>query len=369
MRILIVTYGMQSWNQHLLPWIYIKNLNEHFNKIAGFSSSILNLNSTYECESKKIICLTDSAKKNYDVVFYPIDWSLKSFTLPIRSDRKIAYFPGSIFRLRDYLGAFRLYEVKKIAQYGLHLLNRKLLEAGIGQLPDDTDQIICFSRFNAEYLSSRLPGAKISVAPPFHNSDEIDTIRHAVSNSRRNDYFLFCGSPFSERGFFDLLKLKAILSQNSDGPVIKFLIRVDENVNHHKTRKICKKFECSNFIFEFNEVRREKLLSEIALCQALLLPFRVVPCEVPLAAYECYALGNLVISTNVNGFSMLNSDLGINIPESNPQLMVDAMKFILENPKDAQAMRNASELFIKESKGWDAFNTFFEDICRSSVVH
>ena len=93
----------------------------------------------------------------------------------------------------------------------------------------------------------------------------------------------------------------------------------------------------------------EEVLEHVRRSDALLLPFRLVPSDLPMSILEAMALGKPVVSTDVDGIpEFLEDGRGIVIPPSNLSALTGAMTRLIENPGYGEELGARARTYVSD---------------------
>lgn len=138
-----------------------------------------------------------------------------------------------------------------------------------------------------------------------------------TSRERAVINFLYVGSAKSIRGF-DIL-LKAFSRMNSTNARLKILARGSGEAEEEQHRQYIEnivKHKSMNIELEGGWIDRETLRSEIQDADCVVLPFVLVPSELPVSVIECIACGTPVIATDINGLPEAIGAAGIIVKQA-----------------------------------------------------
>jgi glycosyltransferase involved in cell wall biosynthesis len=152
--------------------------------------------------------------------------------------------------------------------------------------------------------------------------------------------FLYVGSPKSIRGFDVLLKAFSqlddcqvqlrILARGSSAADVKQLRRrIDSCVG-----KMCDRVEIIGGWMQEDHYREQLRLADVAV-----LPFILVPSELPVSIIECIACGTPVIATDVDGLPDAVGEAGIIVRSGSAAALAGAMRKLLEDPERLMQLR------------------------------
>lgn len=317
MKVLLYTYDLVPGTERLMPWRTLLEVARWMNGTQRYEAAVCSGGGPegmrlYEGVRIYGIDPTVEALKDFiaqgawDVVCYPVTFRQGLKNIGDLADvpaKMIAYIPGGLYPLP---GVFRLMKDghwKRALPYLLdsltphRLLARKLHRAGVCKL-------ICQSPLTAEdahrsgwkenEVFCALPGKESSVQADSTLPDKL-----GIAGQR---YLLFCGAPAPTRGA--VLALRAFDRVADRIPEVKLvmLMRRDAGSDFSEFEAAAGKLKHKDQVLVvYDRVSREQLFGMFASAWAVLLPFLVVPSEIPLTFFEVMGLGAPVITFENGG--------------------------------------------------------------------
>ena len=319
MNIAFYTIDFYDGRQKLMPWrtvieicqrmifaghhvIIINGSSEIGHDFTCSNISVKSIGLGYDKLANKVI------EEKIDILFMQITWrdGLKDMSsLNIIKSPKIAYFSGGVY---DSYSAFLLaknWGVNVAKPYLLEslipkrILIKKLKEVGfktiIGQTPYTTH---CCKKAGFENSIAFLTG-----------KDKLNEINPDYSLLKKyglegNKWMLFSGAPAPTRGACELLK--AIDRTYEKDVKVVFLMRTDIGSDYdifNKTYECLKHKEKVVIIRE--KANREQLRVFFGNAYYVLLPFLVIPSEIPVTYLEVFSCGTPIITFNNGGTTQL----------------------------------------------------------------
>lgn len=162
--------------------------------------------------------------------------------------------------------------------------------------------------------------------------------------------FLFVGSPKSIRGFDVLL---AAMKHLSPDIRLRVLARGIEPKDEVKLRHRVANLGIAGSV----EVRggwlsREDLANEIRRAAAVVLPFVLVPSEIPVSVMEVIACGTPVIVTDIDGLPEAAGPAGLVVPPGDAAALAGAMKKLSDDPARLRSLREGCGIQRGRYTGW-----------------
>ena len=174
------------------------------------------------------------------------------------------------------------------------------------------------------------PEDRIIVIPP--GKEERITDRNAeLQDSIKNwlagrPFYLFMGPPGKIRGVYELLRAFEKTADKLRDICLVCLFRADGQLDAEKIRDILSKMKNRNRIYTVWESLDKRVLdSFLKACHAHILPFVLIPSEIPLSIIETMAWGKPVITTKSGGTGEFVLPFGIALPPGDVHALVRAM--------------------------------------------
>ena len=125
------------------------------------------------------------------------------------------------------------------------------------------------------------------------------------------------------------------------------LFRSDSNVDINQEQKRISKIGLNkNIHCIWKSLKPEDLSIFINECYAVILPFLLVPSEIPLAIIEAAGFGKPVISTAEGGTGEFVDKFGLTIKPNSIKELMNQMKILLENDSIyKQKCKNAKNIY------------------------
>lgn len=250
-------------------------------------------------------------KEGYDVVIYPTPWrealkkDFKAFA--DLKCKKIAYFPGGVYSWYNNFSLWQWGGLNVAKPYMIDTLTpykrfTKLMhECGF-------DAVVGLSPYTAETVKKAGFANTLSILPgkdDFDKLDEIPNIFARFGLQEGEKYLLFTGAPAATRGAQVLVKACEKLSricERTNAPKVIFLMRKDVGSDFTLFLQAYNKISNKNNVILITEkVNRNELKTLMAHARGVLLPFLVIPSEIPITYFEVLSLGVPIITFNNNG--------------------------------------------------------------------
>jgi glycosyltransferase involved in cell wall biosynthesis len=329
-RTLIVTYGLAPHNTSLMPWRTVLEVAQGL-RMRGHDVLVLSVadrgNPPPYMDSDRIITLTrqdvgemrralNAALGSQPVknVFLPVDWSgnmLLRRLLDGIGTIRIGYLPGGTFEFRHLVRVVGKMPFRSLLPYlaqsiyPKHFLSHALAELNLRALITNSD-------YSTRRLATATSIPVITIAPGYDPIEKLPLEgTEPAALLAPAPYFLFMGPPLAIRGTYVLLDAYSRIVDDVDIPPLLCLFRADAHLDMAALRaRIEQRWAHDKINFVWASLPPQVLQRHIQMAAAVIMPFLIVPSEVPLAVYEAAGLGKTVITTGPNGTADFVSTFG-----------------------------------------------------------
>lgn len=242
----------------------------------------------------------------WNVIYYPITYrqGLKDMSeLSTISAKKIAYIPGGLCPLSGSVKLIQMGECKRALPYLLDtviphsLIARKLQKAGF-------ESIICQAPLTSQ--DARRSGwSKVITALPGNMSisdfEVFDESHYEKLGLKGQKFILFSGAPAPTRGA--VLAMKAFDRIADQIPDTKMVMLMRRDISSDFTdfdKAVSEIKHKDRFIVSYDKINHSQLFCFFKNAWAVMLPFLIIPSEIPLTFFEVMQFGTPVL-TFVNG--------------------------------------------------------------------
>jgi len=218
--------------------------------------------------------------------------------------------------------------------------------------------VVTQSRRNQERLAKiGIDPAKIIQVPPGLDHEKWEYAAH--ENGTGRCIFAYLGSLNKLRGIDILLKAFAEVSSRHDHIELLILARgADEqavNLIRNQTRCFGKKVTIHGGWLEQSELKRM-----ICNCTAVVLPFILVPSEMPFTALEVSAMGIPVISSDLDGIPEMVGNRGLIVRPGRHTELAEAMMRLVNDPELRGTLRKNC-LSLRDYPSWQSTAEKFKE--------
>lgn len=317
MNIGFYTYDLCAGRENLMPWRTILEVAKFFNT-HGHNAIVINacydndIHVDYKWENVEIKAISVginwlgeiASKYSIDSLFVPFTWRDGLKNLAPFSDihcRKIAYMAGGVY---DFYSAWYL-----LKEGGLGLSKPYFLESIAPKRKftrsiknSGFDTIIGLTEYTANCASNAGFNTSIAIYP---GKDEFDSIAPDYSivekyNLKEKKWLLFSGAPIAYRGAGTLIK--AIDKVHDDSLRVVLLMRADAGKQYLQFFEDIKQVKHpERILIVQDKVSRAQLRAFFGSAYYMVLPFIIIPSEVPLTYFEVLSCGTPVVTYNNGG--------------------------------------------------------------------
>ena len=312
---------MHHGTERLMPWRTLLEVAKTINRKQGWEAVVVSSSNIYvetkrEYQSIEIIEIPKGktsfnrffTENIFDVIYYPISWrdGLKSMSfLSNISYTKIAYITGGIYNFKGVMSLMRTVGWAVSKSYVLELITPKWLITN-KLIRNGFERIIVFSDYTALYAvkSGWDIGQVVVALPGKDNFDQLIANKDllAQNNLVGKKFYLFMGAPAEARGSIQLLEAFDLFARKNPNALLVFLLRTDNHSNFSSFFETYDELESKNQIL----ILRDKLLpsdlkSYVESARAVILPFLIIPSEIPLTYFEVLSCGVPIITFKNGG--------------------------------------------------------------------
>jgi glycosyltransferase involved in cell wall biosynthesis len=359
MRIAIYTSDLVEENRHLMPWRMVLEIGRGAWG-AGHQASVLSGRRhptgdrwvygscpVEEIEKPYSQGLVDNLQRvirrdGFDVLFWPVAWCnarrqgdlRRRISIPI-----VWYVPGACYLAHQAVRAIPDLGVRPVLPFLLQSLYPKRYLVKRLRSPA-TSLMITASQFNRSAVCwAGWPGEDVFVVPPGKPADRVPTdgqeptaFNAARSRLGGRPFYLYLGPPARIRGIRQLLEAFDLLAGRRTDVCLVCLFRSDPGTEVRAVRRMVESRSHAERVFcVWESVARVDLDAFLEACYAVVLPFLLVPSEIPLAILEAGGHCKPVITTGPGGTADLVRDAGLAVPSGQSKALAEAMWRLLED--------------------------------------
>ena len=374
MKILFYTIDMVDGVERLMPWRTVVEIAKYISRSGLYETSICSAQEQGLNQSRRIyegirvyqIEYGDRALRHFvdqggwQVVFYPVCCRMgaKNFSELSRiKAQKIAYVPGGLYPLSGIVALWRVQKVKTVLPYFLEriiphsILSRKLQVAGF-------NSIICQSPLTAsDAIKSGWPINKVWMSLPgldnFGDLEPDTTILERL-HLYKNRFLLFSGAPAQIRGSQMAIRAFDYIADQLPDFRLVLLMRRDISSDFSEFERLVQSIQHKNQILIcYDRLTPQQLKACFSAAYAVLLPFLLIPSEIPLTYFEVMSCGTPVISFRNEGTTdYLHSALKI-APKRNFRDLAQTIVGLCRNPTERNSLANKAQELMSKHPSWN----------------
>ena len=344
----IYTHDLYDGRERLMPWKTVLSFAEYCSsnsiQITVFSISKSDLRN-YMVGDINIIQVSYSmlesnlAQNNFSRIYFPV--SKRSAHRVYRfvkslSCEVVLYFPGSIYPLKQVVKNLYYSGINENIPYILesvfpYVFLRRLIEK------KNVENCFVFSEGTFTHIEARVKLNKLKVS--FTGYGTVDYDSNWEGNP--NNFLISFGGPSKLRGWIFLAKAMKYVEEWSPDVRVRILLRNDKGF---KSRHVTKVHEAlgalDNVELITKELSRSEFMANIREAQAVILPFLLIPSELPISFHEVVSLGKKVLSIDQIALRGL-FETNLLLPRYSPRAFA---KLIIHQWRSKETMNSSEEL-------------------------
>jgi glycosyltransferase involved in cell wall biosynthesis len=162
------------------------------------------------------------------------------------------------------------------------------------------------------------------------------------------------GGPEEIRGLNWLIKVSANALQQNSWLRFTILLRTNDELSTTLVKAECDRYRLFNSVTVVNGILPpEKVLRSIIECDFVVLPFILVPSEVPISILEAMKAGKPVVGTSIDGIPELIKNRGIVVkPGDSSSLEKAILKLAFDDPYRKHLGKRCKE-YMKRYPKWE----------------
>ncbi|MBJ2183418.1 MAG: glycosyltransferase [Muribaculaceae bacterium] len=347
MKALIVSMDMLPGTERLMPWRTVVEVAKYLSAqpdidgveiYSGETPDTVEPERTYDgvrivAGGKDAASIAAYARStSVGALFYP--FAFRDIFKPLDDFssleiKKVAYIPGGIYPMagvralaaQGLYSAARPYLIENAVPRGIML--EKLAGAGFSH-------IISFSPYTAAIVVKYgWPAARsVCALPGLDGFGSLEPDYSAVERLGLQDskFVLFSGAPAEVRGSGLLLKAYPhFLKANSDARLV-MLMRTDRSSSFARFNEALERLpDKSRLTVDFERLTPAQLKGFFMKARAVVLPFIIIPSEIPLTYFEVMACGTPVVTFHNGGTTHYLSEAILTVPSRTPKSLAGEM--------------------------------------------
>lgn len=165
--------------------------------------------------------------------------------------------------------------------------------------------------------------------------------------------FLFLGSPRKIRGFYMTINSFALASKKINNANLKLLARRDKLLNKAKIESYLKNLNIMDkVVYDDKLLSHEAVVDEIKKADVILLPFILVPSDIPIAILESMSYGKLIITSDLDGLPEMVLNRGIVIKNINKNNLANVIVNVCESSTIIDNLGMKAATYISNYPTW-----------------
>ncbi|MDL1975812.1 MAG: glycosyltransferase family 4 protein [Deltaproteobacteria bacterium] len=376
MKIAFFIYGLTKRNTHLMPWRYVLEVANHLNAL-GHRTIVL----TDNCQGRtmdwskgdaQVTPISGSAlrsKKKFaalidemslDVLYFPFSKrsSISGGIPNLTNTPVIAYFPSAWYKPGLIGPVLRKLPLREAAVYAteslipgsllVRTLKRKKV-LGIAAITDFTAEHLIAGGWPEHRIRVLLPGIDLST----NKGTTSKVFQEYAQRLTGKKCFLFMGPAKAIRGIFCLLKAFDISADSADDILLTCILRRDSEPGSNKLAASFNKLRNKERVLLIeDQLNKNDVTAFVKASYALVLPFLLVPSEIPLAVLEAMSLGKPVLITETGGTSQFVGNAGLVVRPDNIGSLAQGILRIASDSVLYKKMENKAQSKINAHPDW-----------------
>jgi glycosyltransferase involved in cell wall biosynthesis len=267
--------------------------------------------------------------------------------------RWIAFASYAFYHPTEIARAIRWVSPRHLLPYARHLLVPEFLWARM--LKRRFYAVVCQSaRTTARIESACGPHSAVRMVtiPPGVNGDIWNFVAESGRQGVKDAPLLYVGASRAIRGFPVLLQALRIVAR--DGVRLRVLARGADNTRLEALRVEIADLGLTDVVeLVGGWIEPSALADEIRRAAAVVLPFVLVPSELPVSVIESLAVGTPVIATDIDGLPSAVGDAGLIVPAGNPRALAEALRRMCEDVKLHDRLTKQASIIGQSVLSWD----------------
>jgi len=214
------------------------------------------------------------------------------------------------------------------------------------QLEECFKGVICQSQRTGSRIGS---SDFVKIIPP---GIDLGFWTFSPASSKNNCSFLYLGGAIPIRGYEILLAAMQLLPPYI---TLRMLARgLDAEDQTQLETKLAVRGLQERVFIRGGWLPREELRAEIQAVIAVVMPFVLVPSELPVSVLEVIAAGTPVIVSDIDGLPESVGDAGLVVPPGNVTALANAMQSLADDPIRVAALRKNCLMKRSDFADWNA---------------
>ncbi len=364
MKILFVVSSYTKTQLRLQPWLTIHRIGLHF-KRTGHQVHVITDCDSQEQEdfiihpvatlrginSSQILSAIESIQPDKIIVCVsPLSLVSASWYRIFEKYNAYAFMSNAFYTVVEVFKAFRFMTLKDCKEFGRQMIVPRFVWGR--QLKKRFKGVICQSINTRDRLKEAL-NSKIPVhfIPPGIDF-ELWPLKKTKEFGQGCSVFLYAGSLKKIRGYELILKAFSQIKQK--GITLQLLARGADDIEVQQIRDRLSGYGINCHLdIVGGWIPAEGFREYLQNATAVLLPFILVPSELPVTVMESIACGTPVIVSNIDGLPGAAGSAGYVVPHADVQALVRAVKKIHLEKSECQKLENACTSVRESMISWE----------------
>ncbi len=374
MRILFCIYDYAPANLPLQPWLTIREVGQYLVGKGHDVQIITDIESDATVDGipvHRVASLRGSNSgqvrmliKKLDpdravVLVTPLNLATTGWYELFRKIPAFAFASYPFYRSGELLTALRKVETGVLYSYLRHLLVPEILWKK--KLRLHFRSVICQSESTRIHISGITRGRPpVHSIPPGIDKDKW-VMRYGECSVGEGARYLYVGRASRIRGFY--IVLDAMTRLSGCDIELKVLARgadkaeLEQIAAQVRQRGLEDKVEVAGGWLD-----QQRLINEIQAVTAVLLPFVLVPSELPVSAMEAIGCGTPVITTNIDGLPSAVGKAGLVVDQGSSKQLAQAMLDLYADKARLECCREACKHQTDQMKSWGEMGRQWEEV-------
>jgi glycosyltransferase involved in cell wall biosynthesis len=358
-------------NRFLQPWLTIyhiaKWLAEHGFQVHVISNrgpfrnssgiQVHRVKSLRNTHAADVISIIDKIKADCLVTTVtPLSLVANSWYASIKNIRKIAFFSYSFYTSSEILKSMKYLSLRDKFEFGRQALIPS--SVSLKMLKKNFDCAICQSSRTKKRIENLLNNFSVYKIDP---GIDLNIWKFNDKSHNNDTKLLYAGSPLKIRGFWNILEAFSSIERNDI--TLKILARgakqreMDKIMRYLATNEMCSRVSVVGGWSDSSSLRNEMCTADL-----LLLPFVIVPSELPVTLMESIASGTPVLVSDIDGLPDAVGNAGVVTPHAD---IASLRKAILDFHRDRSkrgALQVACMKKREKMKTWKYVGKIWENV-------
>lgn len=368
MRVILYTMDMLPGTERLMPWRTLLEVAREIN--LTYSGKAIIVSGQEQIETRtydniKIIGIRKGSPalarliegEKFDVLCYPIAFrDICKFLKPLHHlvIKKIAYVPGGIYSWSGVCSMWRQCGFRRVIPYLLEMMvPHSLVLERISRF--GFDRVVTFSDTTARNVACN---SKLDVITALPGKDPMGGMREGESvlskyGLAKRKYLLFAGAPAPIRGSRVLLRAFDEFCLYDNDFRLVMLMRQDNGSDFSPFEDELSRTRYKERVIVIRDrLSRDQLQKFFSDAYAAVLPFLLIPSEIPLTFFELLSCGTPVVTFENGGTTDYLKSALIIVPKRTGRSLARSLLSICEDSKMRDRLSDEAQSLMKSHPTW-----------------